>query len=241
MARWPRLTAPGIPMHITQRGNNRATTFLTEEDFGQYREFLRHASERENCTIHAYALMSNHVHLLVMPQSTTSASRLMQRLGRLYVRYFNTRYHRSGTLWEGRFKSALVETSTYYLTCSRYIDLNPVRAGLVRSPADYAWSSFACLGLGRPDPLLTLHPQYLALGDTVLQRCDAYVALCDAANTGRSRSAIRRATHGGAALGCNDFKQQLVRELRRPVTRARHGGSRRKSALVAEDEGVDMN
>jgi len=175
--------------------------------------------------------MSNHVHLLVVPQCSTSASRMMQRLGRLYVRYFNARYHRSGTLWEGRFKSALVDSSTYYLTCSRYIDMNPVRAGLVRVPADYEWSSFACLGLGRSDPLVTLHPEYLALGGSAPERCHAYRALCDAANSGRSLSAIRRATRGGAALGSDSFKQQLARELRRPVTRISHGGNRRNTTL----------
>jgi putative transposase len=230
MARRPRLSAPGVPMHITQRGNNRIATFADLSDFAQYRSFLRHASAREGCAIHAYALMTNHVHLLVTPPNSTGASRMMQLLGRLYVRYFNKRHHRSGTLWEGRFKSALVDSSTYFLTCSRYIDLNPVRAGLVPTPDAYEWSSFACLGFGRFDPLVTLHPEYLALGHTVAQRSRAYHAICEVANANRSCEVIRRATHGGAALGDDEFQQRMADALRRRVTRLRHGGNRRSMA-----------
>jgi putative transposase len=186
MARWPRLAVPGVPMHITQRGNNRIAPFADAADFAQYRAFLQHASAREGCAIHASALMTNHVHLLVTPSRTAGASRMMQLLGRLYVRYFNKRHHRSGTLWEGRFKSALVDSSAYFLTCSRYIDLNPLRAGLVQTPDAYEWSSFACLGLARTDALITRHPEYLALGNTAEQRSRAYRAVCGVTSAHRS-------------------------------------------------------
>jgi putative transposase len=215
-------------MHITQRGNNRIATFTDLADFAQYRAFLRHASALEGCAIHAYALMTNHVHLLVTPPNRTGASRMMQLLGRLYVRYFNARHHRTGTLWEGRFKSALVESSPYFLTCSRYIDLNPVRAGLVLTPEAYEWSSFACLGLARPDPLISLHAEYLGLGDTTAKRSRAYRAICGVASATRSREVIRRATHGGAVLGSHEFQRLMSTEFRRRVTRLRHGGDRRR-------------
>lgn len=236
MARWPRLAVPGMPLHITQRGNNRITTFTDVADFAQYRSFLQHASALEGCAIHAYALMTNHVHLLVTPPSVTGASRMMQLLGRLYVRYFNTQHHRSGTLWEGRFKSVLVDSSTYFLTCSRYIDLNPFRAGLVATPDAYEWSSFACLGRARPDPLITLHPEYLALGHTAEQRSSAYRAMCDVINSNRSREVIRRATQGGAALGNDEFQQRLATVLRRRVTRLRHGGNRQRMHHVPDSQ-----
>lgn len=226
MARWPRLTAPGIPMHITHRGNNRMHTFLCEHDFAQYRAFLHTASASAGCAIHAYALMTNHVHLLITPQTTTGASQIMQCLGRLYVRYFNARHQRSGTLWEGRFKSALVDSAAYFLTCSRYIDLNPVRAGMVSAPGEYEWSSFAHLGHGIPDPLVTHHAEYLALGRTAPDRRRAYRRWCTITESDHERDAIRRATHEGSALGNAAFQARMAQALGRCVLRAQHGGPR---------------
>jgi putative transposase len=233
MARWPRLAAPDVPMHITQRGNNRVATFADIADFAHYRALLQHASEREGCAIHAYALMSNHVHLLVTPPNETGVSRMMQLLGRMYVRYFNTRHRRSGTLWEGRFKSALVDTSAYFLTCSRYIDLNPVQAGIVEAPNAYAWSSYSCLGDSRPDPIVTQHAEYLALGRTAAERSRAYRALCGVEIESRTRAVIRRATLGGAALGSDEFNVRMTQTLQRRVTRLPHGGDRRHVSAIA--------
>ena len=233
MARWPRLAVAGMPLHITQRGNNRVATFSDDLDFAQYRAFLNHASSHEEGAIHAYALMTNHVHLLVTPANIAAASRMMQRLGRLYVRYFNARYHRSGTLWEGRFKSALVDSSTYFLSCSRYIDLNPVRAGIVGTPAAYEWWSFACLGMARNDPLIVLHPEYLALGVNAAQRSRVYRAMCGAAHIGDAPELIRRATQGGSALGTTSFQHQVAHALHRRVTRLPHGGDRRRLPVSA--------
>ena len=237
MARWPRLAVSGVPMHITQRGNNRIATFSDVADFAQYRSFLHHASAFEGCAIHAYALMTNHVHLLVTPPTTSGASRMMQAFGRQYVRYFNARQHRTGTLCEGRFKSALVDSAAYFLMCSRYIDLNPVRAGLAPAPDAYAWSSFSCLGLAHADPLITLHPEYLGLGQTTAQRCRAYRAICGVADHDRSQEVIRRATHGGAALGTDDFLHQMTHALERRVTRRSHGGNRR---FVPQSASTDL-
>jgi putative transposase len=232
MARWPRLAVPGMPLHITQRGNNRVPTFADDLDFAQYRLFLRGACEAEKCAVHAYALMTNHVHLLVTPANGTGAARMMQRLGRLYVRYFNRRHSRSGTLWEGRFKSALVDSSTYFLACSRYIDLNPLRAGIVRTPDAYEWSSFRRLGLGHPDPLITPHFEYVLLGHTDEHRARVYRGLCGGARAVRSLDTIRRATAGGSALGDVLFAQQMTRLFRRRVTRLSHGGNRRRMPEV---------
>lgn len=216
MAHRPRLAAPGVPMHITQRGHNRASTFLDAYDFAQYRACLAHASIRERCAVHAYALMSNHAHLLVTPSTPTGASRMMQLLGRLYVRHFNDRHHRSGTLWEGRFRSAIIDTSAYFLACCRYIDLNPVRARMVPTPEAYEWTSYGRLGLGEPDVLVTPHPEYLALGDTAAERRNAYRAFCGMRNGGRASVMIRRATQRGQVLGRDEFRRVLLRSLERP-------------------------
>ncbi|MCU0649868.1 MAG: transposase [Gemmatimonadaceae bacterium] len=205
MARWPRLALPGVPLHITQRGNNRSTTFSDATDFLRYREFLLHASREERCEVHAYALMSNHVHLLVTPSDAHGVSRLMQQLGRVYVRYFNARYHRSGTLWEGRFKSALIDTSRYLLACTRYIDLNPVRAGITRSPEDYPWSSYGRLGLAHEDPVVMPHAAYVALGRTPTHRAREYRLLCGGPTVDDAEDRIRRATLGGSTVGSPAF------------------------------------
>ena len=231
MARWPRLSVAGVPMHITQRGNNRQPTFLCSDDFARYRQLLLSASASAGCAVNAYALMTNHVHLLVTPQSATSVSRLMQRLGGAYVRYFNRRYLRTGTLWEGRFKSALIDSPAYYLACSRYIDLNPLRAGLVTQPAEYEWSSFAHLAFGATDFIMTRHAEYLALGSTDDERRRAYRSLCNDVRGQHACHAIRTATRGGSALGGAAFRQRMEETLRRRVTRLPHGGSRVSPAV----------
>lgn len=161
MARLPRICPPGIPQHIIQRGNNRQVCFASEEDFAAYAHWLEQYSREYQVAIHAWVFMTNHVHLLVTPEREDSVSRMMQTLGRHYVRYFNYSYKRSGTLWEGRFKSCLVEEENYLLICQRYIELNPVRAGMVGSPADYSWSSYRANGLSKPAKLLTPHHIYI--------------------------------------------------------------------------------
>ena len=165
MARLPRFSLTGVPQHVIQRGNNRQACFAADEDYRFYLDCLRDASQRYRCAIHAYVLMTNHVHLLVTPGETGAISRFMQHVGRRYVQHFNFLYQRSGTLWEGRYKSSLVDAENYLLTCYRYIEMNPVRAAMVREPVEYRWSSHRANALGHPDSVLTPHALYLPDGD----------------------------------------------------------------------------
>lgn len=174
MARLPRLDLPGIPQHVVQRGNNRLPCFLDDEDRQRYLQLLLQAALATQCQLHAYVLMDNHVHLLTTPANTGAVSRMMQMLGRSYVARFNARHGRTGTLWEGRYKSCLVDSVGYVLTCYRYIELNPVRARMVESPDRFHWSSYAFNALGQPNALLTPHSCYQDLGSTNKQRAEAY-------------------------------------------------------------------
>jgi putative transposase len=214
-------------MHITQRGNDRIPIFRDAADRAQFRDLLHGTSMTEGCAIHAYAFMTNHIHLVVTPSDPIGVSRMMQRLGRRYVRYFNVRHDRTGTLYEGRFKSALIDSAAYMLTCLRYIELNPVRAGLVVNPADYAWSSFRCLARGAADRLVTPHAEYLRLGRTAAQRRQAYGELCTESPDERLAACIRRETARGAVIGGAAFVEALEASLRRRVRKHAHGGNRR--------------
>ena len=174
MARLPRLCLPGIPQHIIQRGTNRQACFASEDDFAAYAHWLDECAKKNRVAIHAWVFMTNHVHLLVTPKTSGGVSMMMQTLGRYYVRYFNHCYRRTGTLWEGRFKSCVVDEDNYLLLCQRYIELNPVRAGMVSSPDDYVWSSYHANGNGKPANLWTPHPVYLNLGATTDERTKRY-------------------------------------------------------------------
>ena len=233
MARWPRIVVPGMPLHVTHRGNDREAIFRSDEDFAMYREILLEASHRTGCSVHAYALMTNHVHALLTPKRATTTARLMQIVGCRFARYLNRRYRRTGTRWEGRFKSSLIDSDHYLLRCSRYIDLNPVRAGLVEAPELYAWSSYRCLGLGKPDDLITPHDVYNGLGADAHGRHVAYRALVEDSLADRCIHAIRRATLGGGALGSARFCARVESEIARPATRLSHGGDRRSTAFRA--------
>ena len=178
MARPPRRVLPGIPLHITQRGNDRVRTFHDERDLGHFHEVLLDVTQALKCAVHAYVFMPNHVHLLLTPPDVAAPSRLMQRLGARYVRYVNTVYARTGTLWEGRFRSSVVDSDRYVLSCMRYIELNPVRAGLASDPGLVRWSSYRHHALGEPDPLVSPHPLFVALGASPRARNEAYAKLC---------------------------------------------------------------
>jgi len=166
MPRRPRIKLAGIPQHLVQRGVNREPCFFAEEDCHCFLHWLQEAADDWRCVVYAYALMTNHVHLIVTPGTAEGPARLMQSLGRRYVQYINRHYKRSGNLWEGRYKSSAVQTEDYLLVCQRYIELNPVRADMVADPGQYRWSSYRRLALGQPDRLVTPHPLYLALGGT---------------------------------------------------------------------------
>ena len=210
MPRIPRVIIPSVPLHITQRGVDRCPTFLAADDFAFYRWLLREASLAASCAVHSYALMTNHVHLLVTPRDARGPAHLMRSLGMRYVRYFNDRYRRTGTLWEGRFRSVLVDSSAHLFACYRYIELNPVHAGMVGAPDHYEWSSYACNARGDDDPAVTHHPLYLALAGSPGARCVAYRALFAAQLEESAVAALRAPRRGRAKLHPSTYQQAVA-------------------------------
>ncbi len=237
MARLPRLVVPGAPLHLIQRGNNRSATFFTADDYKRYGEVLLEASQRFGCAIHAYVLMTNHVHLLLTPGDGRGPARMMQAIGRAFVRHVNARYRRTGTLWEGRYRSTLVDSDQYLLACSRYIELNPVRAQMVEQPGQYRWSSHRHNAYGEPDDLITPHPIYEALHSDPAARKEAYRALFERHLEQKTLDAIRCATNRGAALGHPPCRPETEDALRRRMMRLPHGGDRRSKAFRQEQRG----
>lgn len=223
MARLPRLTVPGYPHHIIQRGNNRQPIFSTAADDRFLLELLDENARKFGVAIHAYVLMGNHFHLLATPQSENALPQMMQAVGRRYVRYFNDAQGRSGTLWEGRYKSTLIQAERYLLACMVYMDLNPVRAGLAAQARDYPWSSHAhYIGL-RTDKLVTPHPLYWALGNTPFAREAAYAELVQAGVGADKQDQLTRATLQGWALGEADFMSDLQKKTTRRLSKASAG------------------
>jgi len=215
MPRQPRLDLAGLPQHVVQRGNNRQPCFLREQDYRCYLQLLLESTKVESCLVHAYVLMTNHVHLIVTPNAKGALSRCMQALGRRYVTYFNKTYRRTGTLWEGRYKASLVDNQAYLLTCYRYIELNPVRAAMVIHPEDYPWSSFHANALGINDPLIKPHREYLALDADPAQRLEAYRALFKSALSDDQLLDIRAHLQQQKALGTRRFQAAIEAELGR--------------------------
>jgi putative transposase len=234
MARPKRLILEHVPVHVIQRGNDRQRVFRDDRDRQLFRTLLIEASLQCRCAVHAYVLMTNHVHLLVTADDADGISRLMQRMGRCYVRAFNQRHQRTGTLWEGRFRSSVVDSARYLLACSRYIDLNPVRAGLCDDPAQYRWSSHGNLAYGRPDALVTPHSEYERLGPTDVERQRSYAALCTPRLENAELHEIRRAVQRGEVLGRELFKSTIVQRIERAVTRASHGGDRKSTTYRSQ-------
>lgn len=222
MARHPRLIVPGIAVHIRQRGVDGTACFREEADRLVYLSALRELLRRTQCALHAYCLMTNHVHLLVTPADEKGCSIFMRELGRRYVPYFNNRYGRTGTLWDGRFRSCLVESREYVLACYRYIERNPVRAGMVASPSAYRWSSFKANGGEAEDGTLCEHAEYTALGFDAPARRAAYRSFCMAAEDATFVSAVREATNGGFPLVGKAFRSWLETKGCR-VARAKPG------------------
>lgn len=217
MARHGRYFLPDQPLHLIQRGNNRQAVFRGEDDYLIYREWLAEAAAEFGCAIHAYVLMTNHVHLLVTPENALSVPRTLQLLGRRYVRHVNRLYRRTGTLWEGRYRAAPIDSEAYFLSCCRYIELNPVRARMVAHPREYRWSSYRAHAHGTPDALLRPHPLLKGLGRTERDRREAYRALFKTALEEGFVDAVRAATNGGWALGGERFKEQIAKALKRRV------------------------
>lgn len=223
MPRRARLSIPGIPWHIIQRGNNRSACFYAEDDYCFYLHCLEELSPRFECVIHAFVLMTNHVHLLLTPQRADGAALLMKNLGQRYVQYVNRTYQRSGTLWEGRFRSCLAQSEDYVLACYRYIEMNPVRAGMVARPQDYRWSSHRVNGMGKASRLVSPHTEYLRLGCDEASRMQAYRALFKIHLDGAMAENIRRATNGNYALGCERFQREIEAALGRRARRGQSG------------------
>ncbi|MEA3276811.1 MAG: transposase [Pseudomonadota bacterium] len=224
-----------MPLHIVQRGHNRSACFFDDQGRLAYLGWLRETLEREHCRLHAYVLMTNHVHLLLTPEHAARVPKVLISVGRRYVQYINHAYGRTGTLWDGRYKSSLVQADTYLLLCQRYIELNPVRAGMVSDPADYRWSSYRANGLGRADALLTPHPLYLALGTDDESRRAIYRDLFRSALDDGPLTELRMALNQDQPIGNDRFYQEIEamtgqrRELRkrgRPRKRKDDGTAR---------------
>jgi putative transposase len=234
MARLPRLVIPNQPHHVIQRGNDRQAIFREAADYVAFLNWLREAARQFKVAVHAYVLMSNHVHLLASPSDQQGLSRMMQWVGRHYVPYFNHKYARAGTLWQGRFKATVIDSERYLMTCCRYIELNPVRAGMVAGPGDYPWSSYAHhIGL-KSDPAVTDHALYWSLGNTPFQREAAYKALVEQGVSEEDVRALGEATSKGWALGSEQFKLSLEKLTQRRVRQVKRG---RPTRQVIENKG----
>ncbi len=233
MPRRPRISLPDIPLHIIQRGNNRQACFYADEDFRRYLDWLEEYAAKSLCRIHAYVLMTNHVHLLLTAEESHGAGALMKALGQRYVQYINRTYRRSGTLWEGRFRSCLIQEDSYLLACMRYIELNPVRAGMVAHPGEYRWSSYRTNAQGEANPLMSPHTLYLALGSDGPGRQAAYRELFRHQLDPGLVDAIRGATNGNFALGDARFASDVGNTLGRRVVPGASGRPRNKPAVEA--------
>ncbi len=227
MARLPRFVIPDQPQHVIMRGNNRSEIFCADTDYQFYLEKLQLACDKHACQVHSYVLMTNHVHLLITPQEEQSIGKAMQMLGRYYVQYYNYTYQRSGTLWEGRYKATLIDSETYLLTCMRYIELNPVRAGMVAHPSEYPWSSYHRNAQGQTNELVTPQLEYQRLGKTDEDRQAAYRQLFKCHIAESSLNEIRDATNKAWVLGDDRFKQRIQKQMERRVEPNVKGGDRK--------------
>ncbi len=226
MPRKPRFNLPGIPQHIIQRGNNRQPCFFTTQDYLRYLDDLSESAENFDCRLHAYVLMSNHVHLLVTPMADHGLSKMMQAIGRRYVYYFNKTHDRSGTLWEGRYKSSLIDSDQYLLACMRYIEMNPVRANMVEHPDQYPWSSYAVNAQGAMSELIEPHPLYLDLGRSFESRLNTYRELFLLPMEDDLLTDIRDSVNQDLVLGRSSFKNKVEAETKRKVRKGMPGRPR---------------
>jgi putative transposase len=230
MARLGRYFLPDQPLHVIQRGNNREPVFFAPDDYKQYLDWLGAAAQEHGVALHAYVLMTNHVHLLVTPGDAAAVSGMMQSLGRRYVRHVNFLYRRTGTLWEGRYRAAPIEADAHLLACMRYIELNPVRARMVRKPANYPWSSYPANAERQANALLTFHPLYQGLGATAGMRARFYRGLFREALGVEFLAELRAATNGGWALGNDKWKAKIERVAKRRAAPRPRGRPRKTTA-----------
>ena len=232
MPRRARMYLPDFPYHIVQRGNNREACFIELENYHYYLELWKEASSRYGVSVHAYCLMTNHVHILATPQEKTSISNTMKVVGSRYAQYINKKYKRTGTLWEGRHRSSLVQTEKYFLTCCRYIELNPVTANMVKRPEEYKWSSYGSNAWG-DDSWLLQHEEYKRLGATREQRCQNYRMLFKGHVEPADIDLIRKAAHYCQPVGDDRFKEMIEKKYG-----VKMGLTRRGRPKVTDDFGV---
>jgi len=225
MPRKPRFFLPNVPVHAITRGNNRSDVFLDDSDKEFYLLCMRESSKRYSTAIHAYVLMDNHIHLLISSEEPAHISKFMQHIGRQYVPYFNKKYGRTGTVWQGRFKASIIDSEKYLLSCYRYIELNPVRAGMVDMPELYQWSSFAYNALGLTDSILQPHNVYLRLGKTVKERAKYYHIGFEnnEMDDPRLLQQIRGTVQTGTPLGLKKFIKTIEKELNTKVGSSKRG------------------
>ena len=223
MARLPRLTVTGYPQHVILRGNNRQDIFRNTADYKRMLDLMEQHSREQGVEIHAYVLMTNHLHLLLTPQKDQALPKMMQAVGRSYVQTFNKVHGRTGTLWEGRYRSTLIQTERYLLACMAYIDLNPVRAHMVIQPDDYIWSSYSHYVGRRNDLLITPHALYWGLGNTPFAREAAYAEMVHAGIQADQQRALTDATLSGWALGDAQFIAGLKLQTPRRLSKDKAG------------------
>jgi putative transposase len=219
----PRVSVPGLALHVVQRGNNRQAVFFHETDYVAYLDLLFESAARCEVSVHAFVCMTNHVHILLTPWEDNAASRMMQRLGALYAASINAVYRRTGSLWEGRFKSSLVDSQRYVLACYRYIELNPVRAGIVRQPSDYRWSSNRHHVAGSSDYPIRAHAEWLALGADAAKRRRRYSELIAEGVTELELEQFRRCARKGLPTGSKRFTAEIEQTLSRRLCDGRRG------------------
>ncbi|GJI97532.1 hypothetical protein RugamoR57_42500 [Duganella caerulea] len=217
------MIVPGQPHHVIQTGNNNQPIFREAEDYQAFLGWLRTAAKNYKVAVHAYVLMPDHLHLLVTPADADGLGQMMQWIGRYYVPYFNQKYGRSGTLWNGRYKTSLIDAEQYFMSCSRYIEFNPVRNGMVARAEDYPWSSYPHHAGLRSDGLIVDHPKFWELGNTPFQREAAYIALAEPALSEDEITLISKALLKGWPLGTEQFKTALQHKVKRQVLPAKRG------------------
>ena len=240
MPRLPRLNLAGVPQHVVQRGNNRQVCFFVEQDYVVYLDKLKYYAKQYQVDVHAFVLMTNHVHLLMTPNTDKGVSQLMQSLGRYYVRYINQTYNRTGTLWEGRYKSTLVDSEEYLLLVSRYIELNPVRANMVEHPAEYPWSSYQANALDKVVEIISPHPVYQRLGNNNKARKTNYQSLFNHHIPALSLKTIRDATNKAWVLGDERFQQQIEEQTGRRASPMQRGGDRKSERYKKSMENLQL-
>jgi putative transposase len=242
MPRKPRFFLPHLPVHVVQRGNNRQAVFFDGQDYRIYLDWLGEAAAAHGCAIHAFVLMTNHIHLLMTPRTSQAISATLQAVGRRFVPYINHAYGRTGTLWEGRFRASTVQEDGYLLACYRYIELNPVRAGMVDSPAVYPWSSFRVNAVGEASPLISPHAAYLALGTEAAERQAAYRGLFAAHLDPQIIQDVRSCLQTGTPLGNDRFRLQVEQALGVKVGYSRRGRPKKPAAEASEDlDEIDLD